>query len=102
MSQPLIVSIPHNLGKQEAVHRLQTGLANIHTAFNGLIRVEQNWTDAHLDFRAAVLGQNATGAMDVADDHVRLEVQLPWLFAMVAEKAKNLIQSQGRLMLEKK
>jgi hypothetical protein len=29
-------------------------------------------------------------------------VQLPWLLAMVAEKAKALIQKQGTLMLEKK
>ncbi|MFL5003396.1 MAG: hypothetical protein ACJ8DY_23700 [Xanthobacteraceae bacterium] len=40
--------------------------------------------------------------MDVADDHVRIAVELPWLLATVAEKAKTLIQKQGQLMLEKK
>jgi Putative polyhydroxyalkanoic acid system protein (PHA_gran_rgn) len=55
----------------------------------------------HLDFRASVLGQNTTGTVDVADDHVRLEVQLPWLLSLLANKAKALVQKQGKLMLEK-
>jgi hypothetical protein len=39
--------------------------------------------------------------VDVAEDHVRLEVQLPWLLSMLANKAKALVEKQGKLMLEK-
>jgi hypothetical protein len=39
--------------------------------------------------------------VDVGEDHVRLEVQLPWVLAMVANKAKALVKRQGQLMLEK-
>ncbi len=103
MPQPLIVSIPHQLGKQEAIRRVQAGLAGIRTSFGEhLTRIEEAWTGEHLDFRATVLGQHMNGSMDVADDHVRLEVQLPWLLAKLAEKAKALIERQGHLMLEKK
>ena len=103
MSQPLIVSIPHQLGKQEALRRLQTGLTKVRTTFGAhLAHVEDTWTGDHLDFRAAVLGQHVSGSMDVADDHVRLEVQLPWLLALLGEKAKGLIERQGHLLLEKK
>ena len=31
----------------------------------------------------------------------RLEVKLPWLLSMLANKAKALVQKQGQLMLEK-
>jgi hypothetical protein len=41
------------------------------------------------------------GTGDVAEDHVRLEVQLPWLLSMLANKAKALVEKQGKLMLEK-
>jgi len=41
------------------------------------------------------------GLVDVADDHVRLEVQLPWFLSLLANKAKALVQKQGKLMLEK-
>jgi hypothetical protein len=42
-----------------------------------------------------------TGTIDVAEDHVRLKVQLPWLLSMLANKAKALGEKQGKLMLEK-
>jgi len=48
-----------------------------------------------------MLGQSTTGTVDVAEDHVRLEVQLPWLLSMLANKAKVLVEKQGKLMLEK-
>jgi len=103
MSKPMIVSIPHSLGKEEARRRLQSGLGELHTQFDGkLSRIEDTWTADHLDFRVTVVGQSLTGAIDVMDDSVRLEVQLPWVLSLVAEKAKGLIQKQGTLMLEKK
>jgi hypothetical protein len=49
----------------------------------------------------ASLGQTTTGTVGVAQDHVRLEVQLPWLLSMLANKAKALVEKQGKLMLEK-
>ena len=48
-----------------------------------------------------MLGQKTTGTVDVAEDSVRLEVQLPWMLAMLANKAKALVTRQGKLMLEK-
>ena len=103
MSKPLIVTIPHSLGKEEAIRRLQNGLGQAHAQFDGKIaHVEDTWTGEHLDFRLVALGQAVTGAIDVADDNVRLEVQLPWVLAIFAEQAKGLIEKQGTLMLEKK
>ena len=103
MSKPLVVMIPHNLGKEEAIRRLKAGIANIHEQFGDkLTRVEDKWTGDHLDFRVSALGQGVSGALDVANDQVRLELQLPWLLSVFAEKAKGLIQKQGTLMLEKK
>ena len=103
MSKPLVVSIPHQLGKDEAMRRLKSGLSHVRTSFGGVFTLtEEIWTGEHLQFRAGALGQATSGVIDVADDHVRVEVQLPWLLAQLAEKAKTLIQKQGHLMLEKK
>ena len=63
--------------------------------------MKDNWNGDHLDFSASLLGQTTTGMLDVADDHVRLEVQLPWMLSMFANKAKALVKKQGQLMLEK-
>ena len=36
MSEPLVVSIPHHLGKEQALRRLKTGLAEVGTSFGHL------------------------------------------------------------------
>lgn len=102
MSQPVIVTIPHRLGKAEAKRRLQTGFSNVRSSFGEkFVVLDDQWADEHLDFRATLLGQTTTGTVDVADDHVRLEVYLPWFLSFLANKTKALVQKEGRLMLEK-
>ena len=102
MSRPVVVTIPHRLSREEAVRRLKTGFSNVRSSFGqGFVVVKDEWAGDHLDFRASLLGQTTTGSVDVADDHVRLEVQLPWVLALLAEKAKALVQREGQLMLEK-
>ena len=53
-------------------------------------------------FRIRALGQAASGHLDVADDHVRLEVTLPWLLQRFAEAAQVAIKARGNLLLGKK
>lgn len=103
MSKPLTVSIPHRLGKEEALHRLKSGLAGVRERFGHLfVMQEETWTDNHLAFRVSALGQTASGTLDVADDRVDLAVTLPWLLAKLAETVQPLIRKEGTLMLEKK
>lgn len=102
MTQPVVVTIPHRLGKDEAKRRLQAGFSNVRSSVGEtFVVLKDAWRGEHLDFEASLLGQSTTGMVDVADDHVRLEVQLPWVLAVLANKAKALVEKQGRLMLEK-
>lgn len=103
MSKPLVVSIPHNLGKAEALRRLQGGMSSLKSQFSDKVAaIDESWTGDRMDFRVGAMGQNVSGNVLVMDEQVRVEVQLPWILAMVAEKAKTFIQKQGTLMLEKK
>lgn len=103
MGQPFTASIPHRLGRAEATRRLQAGLSGVRQRFSRHVSiVEEVWTGAHLDFRIAALGQTAQGTLEVADDAVHLSVELPFMLDLIARKARDLIQKQGRLMLEKK
>src|SRR5947199_9282035 len=100
MSKPLVVSIPHQLGKDEAVRRLQSGFGRARATFGEKLAViEENWSGDHLDFRAGVLGQTATGTIDVAEDQVRVEVQLPWMLCQLAEKERIFVTRQEHLKL---
>jgi hypothetical protein len=67
----------------------------------GFFLFKNQWSGDHLDFRTSMLGQTTIGTINVAEDHVRLEVQLPWLLSFLANKAKALVEQQGKLMLEK-
>lgn len=103
MSKPLVVSIPHNLGREEAIRRMKNGLAGVRTQYGHLLTVnEETWNDSQLTFRVTALAQAVSGSIDVADDHVRLEVMLPWLLAKLAERTQTMIGDKGRLILEKK
>ncbi len=103
MPQPLIVSIPHRLGREEAERRFKSGLANARTHYSALFTInDETWNGDRLAFNITVLGQSASGFIDFADDHVRLEVTLPWLIAKIVEKITPAIRKEGTLMLEKK
>jgi hypothetical protein len=103
MSRTVVVTIPHRLGKEEAVRRLQGGLGRMRASFGNAVRpIQETWNGDHLDFSWSILGQTASGSLDVADDHVRVEITLPWLLARLADKAKGVLQKQGQLLLEKK
>lgn len=102
MSAPLVVSIPHSLGREEAMRRLKTGLSRATASVPMLSVDEERWEDNRMIFRVRALGQAATGHVDVAEDHVRVEVVLPWLLQRFAEVAQAAIRSRGNLLLTKK
>lgn len=103
VSGALFVSVPHRLSKPEALRRLKTGLAGLQKDYGFLFTLqEESWTGYQLRFRASVLGQLASGTIDVTDRQVCLEVFLPWLLAPFAEAAKPVIIRHGTSMLEKK
>src|ERR1700690_4613311 len=102
MSAPLIVSIPHRLGREEAARRLKAGLTRAALSIPVLKVDEEHWEDNQMFFRIRALGQAASGHIDVADDHVRLEVTLPWLLQRFAQAAQVAIRNRGNLLLTKR
>jgi hypothetical protein len=102
MSAPLVVSITHHLGREEATRRLKAGLTRAASSIPVLKVDEESWEGDSMIFRVRALGQAASGHLDVADDHVRLEVTLPWLLQRFAEVAQLAIRNRGNLLLTKR
>src|SRR5262249_38710197 len=93
---------PPGLGREEATRRIKSGLTAARTNYSALLTIhEETWSGDRLAFNLSALGQSAVGFIDVADDHVRLEVALPWLLAVLAQKFTPAIRKEGTLMLEK-
>ena len=104
MAKPLVVYIPHQLGRAEARRRLRTGFDDLKARYaHKVTALTDHWTEDHLDLDVKALGQAISAAVDIGDDQVRVEVRLPWLLAMLAEKAKGLISREGsKILIEKK
>jgi len=102
MSAPLRVSIPHSLGREEAIRRLKTGLTRAAANVPVLKVDEERWEDNRMIFRVRALGQTAAGHLEVEDSHVRLEMTLPWLLHRFAEAAQAAIRHRGNLLLTKR
>ena len=103
MNAPLTVSVPHRLGKDEAVRRLKSGLSRMAANLGALITIEQEvWIGEKLTFQMRGLGQSAAGTIEVFDDSIRIDVMLPWLLAKLGERLLPALRKETTLLLEKK
>lgn len=102
MRKPVTVSIPHELGKAEARKRIEDGVGRMVQQFGEGVKLTKAWDGDRLSFSAKVVGQAVSGRLDVLEEVVKMEVDLPPFFAMIAEKVKGRLKQEGQLMLEKK
>ena len=102
MSQPVVVTIPHQLGRAEARRRIAEGVGQLTHQFAAMGEVKSAWEGDTLRFSVMSMGQAVTGSVAVADQDVRLEVVLPGFLAMIANKVKGRLQKEGQILLEDK
>ncbi len=103
MAETVTIDIPHKLTRAEARERIAKGFDRIRSdATGGMVKFEDVWTGDRLDFRAKVMMQSVTGRLDVLEDHVHVEIDLPAFLATLAEKLTGKIRKEGQILLEKK
>jgi putative polyhydroxyalkanoate system protein len=103
MSKPVVVDIPHDLGRAGARERLEKGFDRIGAQLGGkVVALDTRWEGDRMSFTANAFGQRVAGRVDVYDKSVRIELDLPWLLATIAEKLTGRIGREARLLLEKK
>jgi Putative polyhydroxyalkanoic acid system protein (PHA_gran_rgn) len=102
MSEPLVVSIPHKLGRQEAKRRLDSGIGRIRPELAGLVStLDHSWVEDTLNFRAVAMWQTISGRIEVLDDTVRIEIDLPWMMRLLGDTILKQARGRGIAMLEK-
>jgi putative polyhydroxyalkanoate system protein len=96
----LTISIPHDLGREEARRRVQQQVDELRRQGGSLLsNFEDCWTGDRLDFTAGALGQTLTGQAFVEVRAVRLEIALPWILSMLAGTVKQRIEQRGHDLL---
>ena len=102
MSRPLIVSIPHKFGRQEARRRLDAGVARLRPELSVFLRrLDYHWEDDTLKFIASALWQQITGRIEVLDDAVRVEIDLPWAMQLLRDTIARRVHGRGVALLDR-
>jgi hypothetical protein len=97
---PIVVVIPHSLGKAEATRRIKARIDEARKRYVAKLKVaEEHWDGDCLSFRIAMLGQPVTGTIDVADDSVRAEIKLSWYLGHMVKPAEAFIRQEGTQLL---
>ncbi|ACL56468.1 polyhydroxyalkanoic acid system family protein [Methylobacterium nodulans] len=104
MAKPLVVVIPHQLGLAEAHRRLDGGIGEAKALLQkaGLSMADASWEGERLSFVVGALNQKVDGHIDVAEDTVRVEVNLPRILSLFASKVQQVIGHNGTKLLTKK
>ena len=103
MSNPITVTVPHQLGRVEARKRIDEGFADLSRHLGGSTgALDKAWEGDRLNFSLTSFGQSITGHVAVADTEVAVEVLLPGFLAMIAERVRGTLQKEGQLLLTKK
>ncbi|MDB5593620.1 MAG: polyhydroxyalkanoic acid synthase [Hyphomicrobiales bacterium] len=96
MAREMNISIPHQLGAEEATRRLREGLERMRVDYGSrLAAADIAWTASHADLRVGALGQLIDGTLDVTDDQVNVAVRLPWVLAAMSDKVAAFLKRTG-------
>jgi len=103
MAEKITVNVPHKLGRADARTRIDQGFGKVQEQIAGKsVDVEQSWTGDVMNFKAGAMGQNITGNLEVFDDKVTIEIDLPWLLAKISGVVQDKLKKGTQLLLEKK
>ena len=103
MATPIIISVPHQLGRAEARRRIEAGFSKIINLLPGSrAGRSERWEGDRLIFSVAAMGQTVSGVIHVLDAEVMMEIELPGVLRVIASGLKERLQKVGQLLLTRK
>lgn len=67
-----------------------------------MFTIQDHWVGDQLQFEGSGMGQKMTGRLDVREDAVQIQIDLPDMLANLAEKITGSLKTEGQKLLEKK
>ncbi len=95
------VALPHDLGREEVRRRLNDRSHEIVDYIpDGMADVEMDWVEEdRMALHITAMNQTVTGHIDVYEEQVVFEVQLPGMLSFVEPAIEKAIRSNGQKML---
>ncbi|MEM6267627.1 MAG: polyhydroxyalkanoic acid system family protein [Pseudomonadota bacterium] len=97
------VTLPHQLGREEVRRRLQKHAHEIAGYFPpGMATVKTDWLDEdRMGLTITAAGQRITGAIEVYDEQVVIEMNLPPILGFLRGTLERAVRQHGGRLLEK-
>ncbi len=102
MTQPIDVSVPHKLGREEARRRIAANVGSLQNHIPGGAAVTSNWVGDRLDLGITALGQSVDASISVEDTQARVHVELSGMLGMLAAPIAAAIKAKAPDLLEDK
>jgi len=95
------IALPHELGRDEVRRRLNEHSHEIVDYLpSNIADVEMDWVEEdRMALHVTAMNQTITGHIDVFDEQVVFEIELPGLLSFVEPAIEKAIRSNGQKML---
>ena len=94
-------SIPHDLGAELGVKATKAALESYRDKFSKYDPRASWTTDRKAEIRFKVKLVTLEGSVEVSDNRVELELEVPLMFRVFKDRAMKLIESEVRAWIEK-
>jgi len=94
------VVVPHQLGQETALQRIQGKAEAVKAAFGGDVKdLHDEWHDNKMDFSFKASGFKISGAMLVQASDVRVDIELPLLAMAFKGMVERKVQEElGKIL----
>ncbi len=95
------VAVPHNLGVDEVRHRLKSRSHEMADHIpGGMAEVDTDWpSENRMNLNVKAMGQEVAGYVDIEENQLIFEVNLPAALSFVEPMIKGAIKKQGQKLL---
>jgi Putative polyhydroxyalkanoic acid system protein (PHA_gran_rgn) len=101
-SKPTVITISHQLGRDNAKRRIDDGLGQIRRTLAPFASaIDYSWTGYRLDFEVTAMWHPIAGHIEVEDRLCRIELGLPVLLRALSGKIIGRIRSEGMQLLDR-
>lgn len=95
------VAIPHDLDREEVRRRLRDNSDRMGDAIpGGMADISTSWaSDDRMEMAISAMGQTMSGHIDIEDNRVVFEIELPMALSFVEPMVEGAIRQQGQALL---
>lgn len=94
------ITVPHSLGQNEALQRLQGMLDAIKENYGSQVSdLQENWTDNGGTFAFKAMGFKISGELNVSDTDVTVDAEFPWAAKPFQSTIETAIRERAERLL---